>query len=104
MPSLAEVILGMDYLNEFFATVMADNKTSLAIRTAVGLGKHHLNKYYGLTDAFPACQIALREFYHPSFARVLLLTFLLQFSTLLAASHTSSTCDGSRSGSKTSWR
>ena len=60
-PSLADVIPGMDYLDEFFATVMADSTVSLAVRAAVGLCKRHLNKYYGLTDAFPACQIALRE-------------------------------------------
>ena len=58
-PTLTDVIPGMDYLNKFFATVMADNTTSLAIRAAVGLGKRHLNKYYGLTDTFPACKIAL---------------------------------------------
>ena len=40
---------------------MADNNTSLAICAAVGLGKCHLNKYYGLTDTFPACKIALGE-------------------------------------------
>jgi len=51
----------MDYLDEFFATVMADDKYSVGIRAAVGLGKRHLNKYYGLTDAFPACKIALCE-------------------------------------------
>jgi len=51
----------MDFLDKFFATVMAINKTSLAVRAAVGLGKHHLNKYYGLTDTFPACQITFRE-------------------------------------------
>jgi len=54
-PSLADVIPGMDYLDEFFATVIADNTVSLAVRAAVGLGKRHLNKYYGLTDPFPAC-------------------------------------------------
>jgi len=49
----------MDYLDQQFATIMADDTVSLAIRAAVGLGKTHLKKYYGLTDAFPACQIAL---------------------------------------------
>jgi len=53
----------MDYLDEFFATVMADTKYSTAVRAAVGLGKRHLNRYYGLTDAFPACKIALRKCY-----------------------------------------
>jgi len=55
----------MDYLDEHFANIMANPNTSRPIRAAVGLGKWHLNKYYGLTDAFPACQIALSECIFP---------------------------------------
>ena len=64
--SLAEVIPGFDYLDKFFATVMADAKVSSAVWAVVGLGKRDLNKYYGLTDAFLACKIVLHELLEPS--------------------------------------
>ena len=46
------VIPAMDYINEVFTTGMLNQQRfNPAIRSAVGLAKNTLNKYYLLTDS-----------------------------------------------------
>ena len=62
MPNLAMVIPAVDYVDEVFTTGMLNhNRFDPAIRTAVGLAKNTLNKYYSLTDSSKVYHIAMSK-------------------------------------------
>ncbi len=59
-PNLATVIPAMDLIDQQLATKhLQTAKYDFAIRTAMGLAKKTLNKYYELTDASKAYRIAM---------------------------------------------
>ncbi|KAL1936981.1 hypothetical protein VTO73DRAFT_2438 [Trametes versicolor] len=67
-PNLATVIPAMDLIDQRLATGhLQSAKYDFAIRTAMGLAKKTLNKYYELTDASKAYRIAM--VLHPSYKK-----------------------------------
>ncbi|EIW63678.1 uncharacterized protein TRAVEDRAFT_95943, partial [Trametes versicolor FP-101664 SS1] len=67
-PNLATVIPAMDLIDQQLATKhLQTAKYDFAIRTAMGLAKKTLNKYYELTDASKAYRIAM--VLHPSYKK-----------------------------------
>lgn len=59
-PNLATVIPAMDLIDQRLATKhQQTSKYDSAIRTAMGLAKRTLNKYYELTDSSEAYRIAM---------------------------------------------
>ncbi|KAF9043411.1 hypothetical protein BJ165DRAFT_1315231, partial [Panaeolus papilionaceus] len=64
-PSLAYVILVMDRMNDQFTETANNKNLSPAIRTAVGLAKRTLNRYYSRTDDSETYRIAMML--HPQY-------------------------------------
>ncbi|KAF9038033.1 ribonuclease H-like domain-containing protein, partial [Panaeolus papilionaceus] len=61
-PSLAYVIPVMDHMNDQFTETANNKNLSPAIRTAVGLAKRTLNRYYSRTDDSETYRIAMSKF------------------------------------------
>ncbi|KAJ2982172.1 hypothetical protein NUW54_g10786 [Trametes sanguinea] len=72
-PNLATVIPAMDLIDQRLATKhLQSAKYDFSIRTAMGLAKKTLNKYYELTDASEAYRITMSTFInllHPSYKK-----------------------------------
>jgi hypothetical protein len=68
MPNLTMVIPAMDHIDTTFTNCII-NKARLqpAIRTALGLAKKTLNRYYSLTDSSNVYRIAMGMFFFHSF-------------------------------------
>ncbi|EIW51355.1 uncharacterized protein TRAVEDRAFT_101781, partial [Trametes versicolor FP-101664 SS1] len=67
-PNLATVIPAMDLIDQQLASKhKMTAKYDFAIRTAMGLAKRTLNKYYELSDSSEAYRIAM--ILHPSFKK-----------------------------------
>ncbi|KIM50269.1 hypothetical protein SCLCIDRAFT_145953, partial [Scleroderma citrinum Foug A] len=64
-PSLAMVLLAMDYIDEAFTTGLLNQQCFyLAIQVAIGLAKRTLNKYYALLDLSKLYRIAMVLYPH----------------------------------------
>jgi hypothetical protein len=76
MPNLANVIPVMDIINDRLTAKANDTTLSPAIRSALGLAKKTLNRYYSKTDNSEAYRIAMSMF---------IISFMLgaDFSTVL---------------------
>ncbi|KAG2035901.1 hypothetical protein BDR03DRAFT_817687, partial [Suillus americanus] len=60
MPNLAMVIPTMDHIDSVFTNGIIKRDTlEPAIRTALSLAKHTLNRYYSLTDSSKVYHIAM---------------------------------------------
>ena len=59
IPNLAAVIPAMDLINEKLTTYSLNCKYSPTIRTAIGLTKRTLNRYYQLTDSSEVYRVAM---------------------------------------------
>jgi hypothetical protein len=75
-PNVANVIPIMDIINDTLTTATNDQNISLAIRTAAGLAKKTLNRYYSRTDESETYRIAMSMSF--SFMLPLILTDFAQ--------------------------
>ncbi|KAI1789154.1 hypothetical protein LXA43DRAFT_893271, partial [Ganoderma leucocontextum] len=64
-PNLAMMIPAMDYINTTLMNQARDDTLDEAIRTAVGLAKKTLNRYYKLSDLSATYHIAM--ILHPQY-------------------------------------
>jgi hypothetical protein len=71
----------MDHIDEYLATASQNIKYSEAIRAALALRKHTLNRYYDKTDHSEVYQIAMGKLLHVRFVSFFF-HFSPQFSTL----------------------
>ena len=61
-PNLTMVILAMDYIDEMFTKgVLQKTKLDPAIRSAIGLAKKTLNRYYSFTDSSDLYRITMSK-------------------------------------------
>jgi len=63
-PNLANVIPTMDIINDRLTAKANDPAISPAIRSALGLAKKTLNRYYSRTDDSEAYRIAMSKCYN----------------------------------------
>jgi hypothetical protein len=63
-PNISTVIPAMDRIDEHLATAADDPQYSVALRSALAMGKRILNKYYNKTDYSEIYRIAMGEL-HP---------------------------------------
>lgn len=68
-PNLAHVIPTMDIISDRLTATANDPTISPAIRSALGLAKKTLNRYYSRTDDSEAYRIAMSKFCHYFYAR-----------------------------------
>lgn len=62
-PTLATVIPAMDHIDETLTSQSLDSDYEPAIRTALGLAKKVLNRYYSATDHSEVYRIAMSTYF-----------------------------------------
>ena len=100
-PNLATVILTMDIINEKLTTdSLNHSKLEASIRTALGLLKKILNRYYNLTDSSEVYRITMGTYFLYLLCLNTLIYVITQCYTLNTSSNILKMLAGRMSGSK----
>ena len=100
-PSLATVILAMDYIDNMLTNQARDKELDEAVRAAVGMAKKILSKYYKLSDLSATYRIAMSTYLNPRCILMMLIFASSQFFILNTSYATSRTLVGRRPGLQT---